>query len=89
VFTVRRGRKEGERVRASFKERVDVVARIARKEKEVSKWMLAYNLNVDVTTAVKLMKAVADVYFDEFVYDSRLGVLRCLVNENEKNVTQG
>lgn len=71
-------------MKVSFRDMVERTAGITKKEGEVTKWKIAYYLNRDVTTVVRYMKALAEVYPEEFEYDSERGILRFLASSGDE-----
>ena len=60
-----------ERVRdGKFRSYVDRLVKIGKEEGILSKYKAAYMLNRDPTAIVRYMKAVAEIFPDEFTYEN-------------------
>ena len=68
-----------------FRSYVDRLVKIGKEEGILSKYKAAYILNRDPTAIVRYMKAVAEIFPDEFVYKDGELIHRSIQEELEEN----
>jgi len=67
-----------------FRQYVDMLAKVTREEGILSKYKAAYILNRDPTAVVRYMKAVAEIFPEEFTYNDGELIHRSLEKELQR-----
>jgi len=72
-----------------FRSYVDMLAKVTRKEGILSKYKAAYILNRDPTAVVRYMKALAEIFPEEFTYKDGELIHKSIENELQRSDEDG